>query len=471
MHSFREERNYVVDVAFQKADKPAAHGPAPAKQAAVAPVAEEKPIKEGAPALQQPAGIAPVTSETFAEQAKVAIKPEQAPKVPTAEKAAQAAEHAAPATEQAAAAAEKAPPAAEITAPAPETIAQETAKTALPPEQAHSAATDTPKAASPAREAPATEGAQKTTPVASAPAAESLANEKPATVDARRDSDGLRVTLSFGTPTPAALFRRADTVWLVFDSTRPMDVAPIREKGGAIVGDVSRLPLEKGQAIRIRLNRPQMPSLEPDDRSSGMSWTVTFADRVRSAPLPLTVVRNISDPAFANVTVPLANPGLLHRLVDPDAGDALFVVTASPPTRGFIKRQDFVELSLLESIHGLVVHPNSDDVKAEVGADKVVLGKPGGLTLSSADVAAERATAAVKPLFDVEEWHKNQAENFLPRLDALMAADVAAVPECGRRRGSISPISTWRAACMRKPTRSPTSSSRRPDREPRKPPS
>ena len=250
-----------------------------------------------------------MTSETFAEQAKVAIKPEQAPKMPTAEKAAPAAEYAAPATEQAAAAAEKAPPAAEMTAPAPETIAQETAKTALPPEQAHAAAAEAPKAASSAREAPATEVAQKTTPVASAPAAESLANEKPATVDARRDSDGLRVTLSFGTPTPAALFRRADTVWLVFDSTRPMDVAPIREKGGAIVGDVSRLPLEKGQAIRIRLNRPQMPSLEPDDRSSGISWTVTFADRVRSAPLPLTVVRNISDPAFANVTVPLANPG------------------------------------------------------------------------------------------------------------------------------------------------------------------
>ena len=76
-----------------------------------------------------------------------------------------------------------------------------------------------------------------------------------------------------------------------------------------------------------------------------------------------------------------------------------------------------------------MVHPNSDDVKAEVGADKVVLGKPGGLTLSSADVAAERATAAVKPLFDLEEWRKNQAENFLPRLDALMAADVAAVPD------------------------------------------
>ena len=141
------------------------------------------------------------------------------------------------------------------------------------------------------------------------------------------------------------------------------------------------------------------------------------------------MLRNITDPALANVTVPLANPGLMHRLVDPDAGDTLLVVTAPPPTRGFIKRQDFVELSLLESVHGVVVHPNSDDVNAEVGSDKVMLGRPGGLTLSSADVAAERATAAVRPLFDVNEWRKNREEKFFPRLDALIKAAAAAAPE------------------------------------------
>ena len=43
----------------------------------------------------------------------------------------------------------------------------------------------------------------------------------------------------------------------------------------------------------------------------------------------------------ANVAVPLSNPGRLHRFVDPDAGDTLLVVTAPPPMRGFVKRQDF----------------------------------------------------------------------------------------------------------------------------------
>ena len=401
VHSFREEKNYIVDVAFQQAEKPVvaeSHG-AVAPQASIAPrgLAPAKPI-------------APVTSETIAEQAKIEIKPEHesqaAPTTekaaPTTEKAAPAAEHATPAAENAPASPEKVTPVADDAAPASEKISAP--KETLAP------------AAAP----------QKMKPAASEHPPESRGSDKSASIEALRDSEGLHVKFSFATATPAALFRRADTVWLVFDQTAPIDIEPIRAKGGAVISDVSRVPLEKGQAIRIRLNRPQMPSLESDSRDGAMSWTVTLADRVQASPLPLTVQRNVTDPSLANVSVPLASPGVLHRLLDPDAGDTLFVVTAPPPARGFIRRQDFVELSLLESAHGVVVHPNSDDVKAEVGPDKVIVSKPGGLTLSTADVASERATVAMRPLFDLNEWHKNQNENFLARLDTLIKATAAA---------------------------------------------
>ncbi len=324
---------------------------------------------------------------------------------------------AAPASEKMAAAPEKTSPPAEA------------AKMVQPAEQVQAAASEAPKAVAPKQAPPPAEPAKQPAPAASAPPSESITKDKAATVEARRDSDALRVMFSFAAPTPAALFRRADTVWLVFDHPGPLDVEQIRAKGGAIIGDVSALPLEKGQAIRIRLNRPQIPSLESEGRANGAEWTLTFADRGQATPLPLTVLRNITEPALANVTVPLANPGAMHRLVDPDAGDALLVVTAPPPTRGLIKRQDFVDLSLLESVHGVVVHPNADDIKAEVGSDKVMLGRPGGLTLSSADVSAERATAAVRPLFDVSEWRKNREEKFFPRLDALIRAAALVGPE------------------------------------------
>ena len=370
-------------------------------------VFRDKRLKEAMPP-QQSAELPPVTSEMIAEQAKIEIKAGQVTEAPEKMPAAAEMEIATPA-------ADKVAPAADNAAPAAERIA--------------AAAAEAPKPVTPEQAPAPPEAAKAATPAVSGPPPESGAKDKIPSVEARRDSDGLRVTFSFAAPTPAALFRRADTVWLVFDQTTPIDVEPIRAKGGAIIGDVSRLPLEKGQAIRIRLNRPQMPSFESEGRANGTEWTLTFADRGQSPPLPLMVLRNITDPALANVSVPLANPGAMHRLIDPDAGDALVVVTAPPPTRGLIKRQDFVELSLLESVHGVVVHPNSDDVSAEVDADKVMLGRPGGLTLSSADVAAERATAAVRPLFDADEWRKNREENFFARLDALIKAAAAAPPE------------------------------------------
>ncbi|UFX47916.1 tetratricopeptide repeat protein [Bradyrhizobium sp. 41S5] len=439
VHSFRDEKNYIVDVAFQQSEQ---------QQAAKPSLSSLLPTPRGKP--KGATAIAPVTSESIAQQAKIEIKSEQ----PKAEQLK---------AEQLKAEQPKAEPAkseqvkseqmqsepvkseqATIEQPAPAPAKSEQPRSELPNSElqkiAAAPAADVEKAAAPA--APraggaATEQSDAPKPAPAVAAAPAMEAPKPAAapsppaearasassaVEALRDSDGLRVTFSFPGATPAALFRRADTVWMVFDTPEAIDIDPIRAKAGSLISDVSRIALEKGQAVRFRLNRPQMPSLESDDRSRGVSWTLTFADRVQKPPLPLSVVRNISEPSLANVSVPLANPGQLHRLIDPDAGDTLWVVTAPPPTRGIIKRQDFVELSLLESIHGVVVHPNADDVKAEVGADKVMLGRPGGLTLSSADVAAERATTAVKPLFDPDEWRKNQSENFLKQLDGLIAA-------------------------------------------------
>ena len=396
VHSFREEKNYIIDVGFQQTEKSstvrlpmadASHAPAPvtavpAAPVAAAPAAPERPAKETSP-LWKAGGFVPPTSESFAEQANIEIKPGLAPK------AAPAAETAAPVR-----------PSKEMAAPA-----EVPAKT------------------------PMAEVAPKVAVAAPEPPPEAKAGDGAAPVEAQRDSDGLRVKFSFATATPAALFRRADTVWLVFDSTRPIDVEPIRSKGGAVIADVSQLPLEKGQAIRIRLNRPQLPSLISVGEGGGTNWTLTFADTMLAPPQPLGVIRNVTDPALANLMVPLSRPGLLHRLVDPDAGDTLMVVTAPPPIRGFIKRQDFVEMSLLESIHGVAVRPNSDDVTAQIASDKIILGRPGGLTLSAADVAVERASTAVRPIFDVGEWRKNQTENFFPRQDALIAATAAAEPD------------------------------------------
>jgi tetratricopeptide (TPR) repeat protein len=433
VHSFREDKNYIIDVAFQQPDKAsvpaspvadASHAPAPAAPATQTPVAQapaapmtampapEKPAA-AAPASRQTSEIVPPTSETIARQANIEIKPDEPPKTLLASEAQMPAQ----------------PPkeAPKETKETPKDAPAPVAEAQMPERQAKEmpapAATVPPKMAA---------AASKAAPEANtSPPPDAKAGGNAAIVSARRDSDGLHVTFGFSAITPAAMFRRADTVWLLFDSTKPIDLAPIRSNGGSVIAEVSAMPLEKGQAIRIRLNRPQMPSLAGDDQPDGSNWTVTFADAMQTPTLPLVVFRNITDSARANVMVPISKPGRLYRFVDPEVGDTLMVVTATPPVRGFIKRQDFVEMSLLESIHGVAIHPNSDDVIAELASDKIILGRPGGLTLSPADSAVERASTVAKPMFDPGDWRKNQEGLFNLRQDEL--TETAAAVEADQR--------------------------------------
>ncbi|MDE2601143.1 MAG: tetratricopeptide repeat protein [Bradyrhizobium sp.] len=406
VHSFREDRNYNVDVAFQPTEKPAAQLPA----ASIAPSAVPPGLAVATPTepvMAEPAAAAPAHT---APTRSAAAAPTTSPSLP----------------EKPAAEAPPPRPTSESAPSTPEKPVQATGGDVKPqakPESKPEMKTDAaPSAVQPAPETPKPEMAKATADV---PAPESISGENAATVSAIRDSEGLHVRFSFAAMTPAALFRRADTVWLVFDTAKPLDVAPIRANGGAIIAEVKPFPLDKGQAIRIRLNRPQMPSLTSDNIDGSANWVLTFAETMATPTQPLTASRNITDPALANVTVALAKPGRLHRFIDPEAGDALLVITAPPPVRGFIKRQDFVELSILESIHGVAVRPNADDVSAELAADKITLGRPGGMTLSSANAASERAPKMARAIFDVDEWKKNREGIFNTRLDALIEAEAA----------------------------------------------
>ncbi|WP_247475870.1 tetratricopeptide repeat protein [Bradyrhizobium sp. 169] len=415
VHSFRDEKNYVVDISFQPDKgkmatsaeaaiaqaKPAAHGPAPAP---------EKPAAEKPKDAHRE--IAPPTSETIAREARIDAKPEVKPEAPAAMPPAEAPKSVpAPASEAA--------PAAQ----APKEAPKEVSKSVAPVADAAVAPAKPVMAEAPQEVVKDAAKEPVKEPVKAAPA-EAPAAPQPtgASVDVRRDSDGLRVTFPLQVATPAAAFRRGDTVWLVFDTAKPIDVEAIRTKGGAMIGEVGRVPLEKGQAVRIRLTRPLVYSLSSEEVGKQTNWLLTLADKIQATPLPLMISRNITDPALANIAIPFANPGLLHKLTDPDAGDTLYVITAQRPVRGFIKRQDLVDLALLESAHGIAIRPNSDEVGVEVGADKVILGKKGGLTLSPVDISAERAPTAVRPVFSPEGWRKGQSENFIARQNELITA-------------------------------------------------
>jgi tetratricopeptide (TPR) repeat protein len=423
VHSFREDKNYVIDVAYQQADKASVLPQVP--DAARAPPMR---LSEKMPAAPEPAAAMPAATEKPAMAEKPAAAPEKPAAAPEKMAVPEKPVMAAPPPQPAAEAVSPQVPAETSVEPAPKMAAAPAIVKPMP--TSTPAPSDMPAMAA---EVPPQRG--HAAPAAAAPT-EAKQDTGASAVGVIRDSDGLHLTFSMPPGTSAALFRRADTLWLVLDSKKPISLESIRGQGGVAVADISIVPQEIGQAVRFRLNRPQLPSLSGEDLATGTNWTVTFADTVHTPSQALSAIRNIADPALANVTVPLTKAGIIHHFADPDVGDTLFVVTAKPPARGFIKRQDFVELSLLESIHGVAIRPNSDEVTADVGPDKIVLGKPGGLTLSPADSGAERAPTAVRPIFDLGEWRENQDGSFNERADALVEAAGAAVTAGAEQRMS-----------------------------------
>jgi tetratricopeptide (TPR) repeat protein len=255
----------------------------------------------------------------------------------------------------------------------------------------------------------------------------------PVVVEVRRQGDSVRLTFPFMVATPAAVFRRADTITLVFDSQAPIDINRIAAQSGQSIRAASVTRSRQGQVIQLKLDRPKLASIGAE----GLAWTVVVGDVMLEPTQPLSVVRVLQPGGRASAAIPFDQPGQLHRIADEEVGDTLMVVTALGPARGFLKPQEFVEFGTLVSIHGVVIQPRADDLMADVSHDKIVVTRPGGLVLSGGNArgtiaaSARNATetqASAVDLFtlDPQKWGFDRESNFRQRQTQLVAEAAAA---------------------------------------------
>jgi hypothetical protein len=246
-------------------------------------------------------------------------------------------------------------------------------------------------------------------------------------VEVRRQADGLRLIFPFAARTAAAVFGRADTLWLVFDSVVPIDISKLVAQPIGMVRSAAVTRSPTGQVVRLKLDRPKLTSME----ASGTTWAVTIGDMLLEPTSPLSLGRSIITGGRPAAVIALEGPQRVEQISDPEAGDGLIVVTAFGPTRGFLKTQEFVEFRVLASTHGVVIEPLADDLSVTTLADEIVIGRPAGLTLSAgsglASGVAEGAQRGYRP-FDPQIWGFDAQSKFASRQDELIRA-VAEAPD------------------------------------------
>lgn len=192
----------------------------------------------------------------------------------------------------------------------------------------------------------------------------------------------VRVVFPFQQDTPAAVFRRGDAVWLVFDSqsqvAAPTDMTQLQ----VITSDF--VPTSVGndtQVVRIDLSQDRLATLG----SEGQSWVLSLGDVMMAPTEPVDLVRRRDMQGAFEMVANIVRPARVHDFQDPLVGDTLKVVTAYPPARGLTRPLDYVDFSALRSVHGLVVRPKAADLEVAIENALAVISVDTGLTVSSLD--------------------------------------------------------------------------------------
>lgn len=204
----------------------------------------------------------------------------------------------------------------------------------------------------------------------------------------------VRVTFPFEEDTAAAVFRRGDTVWMLFDTSTAIGVPERSDALSAIASNFEVVPAGDTKVVRLDLSDERLATLG----SEGRSWVLSLGDVLLNATEPVALSRTRDEDGHFRMAADLARPSKIHEFRDPVVGDILKVVTAFPPARGVGRDLQYVDFSMLRSVHGLVVKPENQDLQVAIDGPRAVLQTPAGLTLSAME-SVRRFDAGNAPEF------------------------------------------------------------------------
>ncbi len=225
-------------------------------------------------------------------------------------------------------------------------------------------------------------------------------------------------------PTGAAIYRRDGAIWIVFAAPTTLDLAGIRNAKQSAVQAIDQIGAEGATAVRL----VTADGLNPSVRRAGNSWIIDLK-RQEAAPDSAIVVDPRPLPPAPSVELHVHAAGTPLQLRDPMLGDGLTIVPVADVGRGIDATRDFVDFRLLPSVQGIVIRPNSDDLRVEAKADSVDITRPNGLVLSDEhDRLLARSGPNRHRMFDFVNWRGPSNLTYSERRSALDRAIAQAAP-------------------------------------------
>jgi tetratricopeptide (TPR) repeat protein len=237
------------------------------------------------------------------------------------------------------------------------------------------------------------------------------------------------VTLRFDwtEPVAAAVFSRAEILWVVFDRPQKLDVAALRVVGGNVIRGMEQVTVEQGTVLRIET----VAGVNPSVRRDGLAWLLDFVKQPLQPQTPIEALAQTTPSAGTRVFLPVPEPGLALAIDDPEVGDTMVVVPVIPLGYGMGVPYEYPELRLLPTIQGVVVQPAIDNLRVRALRQGIELTSGNGLQVTpvSREMAATNSLAVGGPIstiFDFERWRNLAPTAFEPQKNRLLKAAAAA---------------------------------------------
>ncbi len=245
------------------------------------------------------------------------------------------------------------------------------------------------------------------------------ADPAPVVATLRHEGESLQIAFPFGVTTPAAVFRLGDALWAVFDTAQPIEISALGRDPGRVVRAAELVALASGRALRIPLDAAKPAGIE----AHGSELVLVIGEAAAGRALaPDRIMTREGSAAF----LPLAGAARVHRLRDPDSGEAIVAVTAPLPVRGSPRALSYVDFRMLASAHGIALLPKADDLEVKIAPDGVTIARPGGLNV--ADDGTVASIAGPARLYGTLAWQIDREARFRPRESELVAALATAEP-------------------------------------------
>jgi tetratricopeptide (TPR) repeat protein len=211
---------------------------------------------------------------------------------------------------------------------------------------------------------------------------------------------------------PAAVFRRADVLWVVFGSSAKADLGEVELRGKAAIEEIEQVANPTATVLRIRTRT----GLEPSVRRVDNEWVLDFKAQELRADVPIGVE---ADPSNHRIVFEMRAPSQPMAFTDPDVGDRLLIVPTIEIARGLSAESGVVDFRALPSLQGLVLRPNTEGVVAHIAPTGIEVTGLKGLLLSNEDDRRLGTAGSVHRLFDFPWWRGPAQESFLDHRSEL----------------------------------------------------